>query len=107
MKQNLGIRHGDIPLYVLDKLPEGVKEIKNNGSFVLAEGETTGHKHVITAERLQVFQSADGRYYLKVEGKSSVGHQEHKTITVLPGIYEVGKEREYDHFAHAVKRVVD
>lgn len=105
--QNLGIRHGDIPLHVIKKLPVDCKEIKIDGKFVLAEGETTGHKHVIASEGLQVFQSLDGRFYLKVNNSANVYHEEHNTLTVLPGLYEVGKEREMDWFGLVVKKVVD
>jgi len=105
--KNLGIRHGDIPLYPINELPNGLKEMENKGSYILAEGETTGHKHVIVSEGLQVFYSADGRLYLKVKNQGNITHQEHKTLTVLPGIYEVGKEIEYNWFEKAVKKVVD
>jgi hypothetical protein len=105
-KQNLGIRHGDIPLHLIKELPKKCSKVASD-SFVLALGETTGHKHVIKGSGLQVFQSADGRFYLKVMRDAVVTHEEHKTLTVFPGIYEVGKEREMDWFGLVVKKVLD
>jgi hypothetical protein len=42
-----------------------------------------------------------------VSGNATVSHEEHKTLKVAPGIYRVGKEREKDHFAGVVRKVID
>lgn len=98
-------RHGDLFFKPVKKV-EG-KEIKHQGSFVLAEGETTGHKHVITAERMEIRQAENGRFYLSLGNGGTVTHEEHKTITLPPGLYEMGNEREKDWFNGAVRKVVD
>ena len=106
-KKNIGVRHGDVELYPIASLPEGLTEIKCNGSFVLAEGETTGHKHIIKADRLQVFRHTDGRLFLSVGDNAVVTHEEHKTLKVMPSFYEIGAEREFDWFGRVVRIVVD
>ena len=107
MNKNKTVRNGDVVLHSIKELPEGLKKVKNDGSFVLALGETTGHKHTLVAERMEVFQDAQGRFYFEVKGSAKVTHEEHKTLTVLPGIYRQGAEREMDHFSHAVRKVID
>ena len=98
-------RHGDLFLRPVQKI-EG-KVIDNKGSFILAEGETTGHKHVITSPKMEIRQADNGRYYIHLEEEGKLTHEEHKTITIQPGDYEVINEREKDWFSLAVKKVVD
>lgn len=101
-------RHGDVGLFPLSSLPKGKVE-KHNGSFVLALGETTGHKHVITVERedaMTIVTTDEGRFIeLKMPG--TLTHEEHGTITVEPGIYFQVAEREMDWFGLSVKKVID
>jgi hypothetical protein len=106
MKSN-NYRHGDVDLLGIEKLPEGLKEIKHDGSFILAYGEATGHHHKITAERLRIYQDAEGKHYLQVGESAELTHQEHKTITILPGIYRQEQEREYDYWSQSTRRVLD
>ena len=110
MKQNI-YRHGDILLKEISELPKTAKEKQKSKSYVLALGETTGHKHVITTERpdtlVEIFTDTDGKSYLRIGAQSKLTHEEHHTITVLPGIYEVGHEQEYDPFERATRQVVD
>lgn len=102
-------RHGDIPLY--ETKEEGEELIKHNGKFVLAEGETTGHKHVISVsniEDMEVRKTADGGYILTLKSVGTLTHEEHKTLEIPIGKYYVGKEREVDHFQQSlVRRVID
>lgn len=105
-------RHGDISFYEIskkefDKL-KGEK-VKHNGSFVLSEGETTGHKHVITATDIldmDIFKIEDGGYVFQLKSEGSVVHEEHKKLKFSPNYYRVGKEREVDHFAGSITRKV-
>lgn len=106
MKLN-NYRHGDVDIHGIEKLPKGLKEVKHSGSFVLAYGEVTGHKHVISGAGLQIFQDDKGRTYIKVPQKAEVTHEEHRKIEILPGLYEQKQEREFDYFSNSVRRVVD
>lgn len=93
-------RQGDVLIRKVDALPEGLKEVPrdNRGRLVLAEGEVTGHAHVVDCPDA-VFLATDladleGRF-LKIEADASVVHEEHDTLTLAPGFYEVRRQREY------------
>ncbi len=106
MKNNY--RHGDIGLQSVEKAEGEI--LSHKGSFVLAEGETTGHKHVISVKNpndLEILQTKDGRYFFKLKSEGEITHEEHKTIKVSPGTYEMKREREYDWFSNSTRRVID
>lgn len=101
MKNNL-YRHGDVSLHPISEIPEGLTEVKHQGSVVLAEGEFTGHKHLLTAPKLdsmRVLQDKEGRFYIEIGEESQLSHEEHKTLTIAPGLYRTNIEREHDYFA--------
>ena len=99
-------RHGDLPIHPVSEKEVKGEVVKHNGSFVLALGEQTGHKHVITCERMTIRQDAHG-YYLSLDSEATLTHEEHQTITLPPGIYFQGHEREHDWFLNATRRIVD
>lgn len=83
---------------------------QHNGSFVLAYGEKSGHRHVITVERpesMKIQKIGDEMYFIFLSEPGTITHEEHKPIVLEPGTYRVGKERELDHFMKAIRRVVD
>lgn len=101
-------RHGDISLQPVSETEGEI--VKHEGRFVLAEGETTGHKHVLTVEKptdLEIRKTADGRFYFDLKASGRITHQEHREITIMPGIYEMTHEREKDWFSLSVRRVLD
>lgn len=102
-------RHGDLSFHPKTRKPTNIKEVKHEGSFVLALGEATGHKHVITAPKkaMRIFKDAEGRLVLELKEAATVTHEEHKPITIEPGVYVQENEREYDWFAETVQRVID
>lgn len=107
MKNMKHYRHGDIPLHSIKKV-EG-KIIKHEGSFILALGEATGHHHKITVANpldMEIRQTTAG-YILVLKKEGQLTHQEHGTLTVVPGKYSVGREREYDWFSKATRRIID
>ena len=106
------LRHGDISFHEIDKLPTGLTEIAHKGEMVLALGETTGHRHVLTVERSKILESkwykdASGGYYVSLSAPATVTHEEHKLIEVPAGIYKINNEQEFDYFANSVVRVID
>lgn len=113
--ENKFYRHGDILLRAVkleDGMVEGImmKTVGAMDNYVVAEGETTGHKHLAVAEKgtqLGILQDAQGRYYMNVPKSATVTHEEHKAITLDPGIYRIEKEREFDYFAEETRRVID
>lgn len=101
-------RQGDVLLVRVNGVPKNSR-IQND--TVLAYGEATGHAHVLTADssatQVQTFRDEDSqRLFASVMGgPATVTHQEHKPITVGPGIYEIIGQREY--IPGAIRRVAD
>ena len=65
-------RHGDINFRPAEKV-EG-ELVEHKGSFVLAEGETTFHKHLLKVKEpqtLEIRKTADGRFYLKINDEAN------------------------------------
>lgn len=100
------IRHGDVNLHPVTKVKG--EEIKHNGKFVLAEGEATGSKHVLTCEDLKVYREKDsGNTYVQLGSAGTLTHtHDHETLEVPVGTYVQVPEREIDHFADSVERKV-
>ena len=83
-------RHGD----VLIKKVRAVKGKKLN-HLVLAEGEVSGHKHVISEGEAELYEE-NGILYLHVESeKAFLTHEEHKTLELPKGDFEITIQREY------------
>ena len=103
------VHQGDVPFYPYTGEIMGEK-VKHNGSVVLALGEHTGHKHTITVPRLEdmeAYKLPDGGWLLKLKSGGSVKHNQHGEITVAPGLYRVGQEREHDWFQSVTRKVID
>lgn len=103
-------RHGDLSFHPIDKLPKGLKEVEHKGNFVLAEGEFTGHKHLMTVEKpkeMKMMQDPKtGEYYIQLFDKAELTHEEHKKLVFEPGIYKMHVEREFDYFAKETEKQV-
>ena len=95
------IRQGDILLIPVTDTPPATTPVpRDNGRVVLAYGEVTGHAHTINADRVTLVtaqQADDLRAWLLVETSEPVAllHEEHDTVTIPPGIFEVRRQREY------------
>ena len=94
------IRHGDVILEVVDRKLAGSR--KNR--IVLAEGEVTGHKHVLSGLLQECF--VDGERYVCVMGDAQLTHQEHETLLIPEGSYRVVMQREVDLLGE-VRQVMD
>ena len=101
-------RHGDISLHPIKEV-EG-ESIKHSGKFVLAEGETTGHKHVLSVpsvDDMEVFRTPEGGLYMRLKKDGEITHEEHRRVKVKKGTYKLVNEREYDWFALKTVKVLD
>lgn len=100
-------RQGDVLIVRTDHSTDGFTEVlRENGRVVLAHGEATGHAHAIKTPDARLFmEDGGGRGLLHVPSGADVVHEEHKTIALPPGLYEVRRQREFD--AGAVRRVAD
>jgi len=111
VNKNEETRHGDISFHRLDSIPANFNPVKHSGSFVLAEGEATGHHHKISVKEknndFQIFKDEDNNYILKVNSPCQLTHQEHKTIEFTKGIYFVKHETEYNPFTEELEKIKD
>lgn len=79
--------------------------MKSKGK-VVAEGEATGHRHVL--QNTEVFEVSPG--YLKFEVVTDdefISHQEHKPIPIAKGKRAAGIVKEYSHFDEEARPVAD
>lgn len=102
-------RHGDLVLkrVAKSKIPKTAKLLKTS---VLAEGETTGHKHQFSGGQVQLFAdkpTSTEPAIVVVAAETKLIHDEHKPIAIEKGTYEVLHERELNPFHNVERRVVD
>ena len=101
-------RQGDVMLVPADMVPDGARAVKREGDrTVLAHGEATGHHHSFAAGAgVELLEAPSGDRFLRVERPAALEHQEHTTVDVPPGIFQVIRQREYDD-AEEWRRVQD
>lgn len=102
------LQQGDVLLKPINiAIPKEAKRIKDQRGLVLSEGEVTGHCHAIKdtsdAELIQLGE----KMLLQVNNPVDLTHQEHKTINVPPGLYEIGIVKEWDWAQEMTRNVVD
>lgn len=83
-------RQGDILLKKIKKTELGTKTGEHEK--VLAEGEVTGHKHIMRGSC--AFYEKDGKVQVQVEREAELTHEEHATIMIPRGTYRVVRQRE-------------
>ena len=102
------LRQGDVLLVRIDTITDTVTEVPRDGrGVVLAEGEMTGHFHGITSRSATLYRSESDARFLRVMGPAPVAldHQEHTTVNIPPGDYQVVIHHEYT--PEAIRRVED
>lgn len=91
-------RQGDVLIRPVEKIPTGLEEVPlDHGRVILAYGEATGHAHAVIGDvefLAADLQEMEGRF-LRVEQEARVVHDEHDTVTLPPGDYEIARQREY------------
>jgi len=117
MSKQFTIRQGDVALVLVSALPAGCTPIPlDKGRIVLAYGEVTGHAHAIAdhierefapgaaAEiteaaiaraKARLWKAPDGSRYLEVSETVHLGHEEHSTHLIPPGVYNLPQQVEY------------
>lgn len=101
-------RQGDVLLVARrSPLPAGAQIVpRDSGRVVLAYGEVTGHAHALLDLGVELFEDAASAVrVLRVDALSSLLHEEHATITLAPGLYDVVRQREYT--PEAIRNVAD
>ena len=101
-------RHGDLIFKPVSDI-KGEK-IAHDGSFVLALGEHTGHKHVLTVpsvDDMEIFRTPDGGIYMRLKAEGTVTHEEHRPVKMKPDTYSMGQEREFEYALGETVKVID
>jgi hypothetical protein len=100
-------RQGDLLILPVESIPESAKQVgQRQNRLVLAEGEATGHAHVLTAPAVEEYVTdTDERFFRIMAANGLVAHDEHETITLPHGDYEVRRQREYT--PEEIRRVAD
>ena len=105
--KSLIFRQGDVLIVRRSRRPSGdAKPIaREKGRIVLAHGEATGHAHAIKSPKASLFEVA-GRVFLAVDGDVvALEHEEHHTIEIPRGDWEIIRQREYS--PEAIRMVAD
>lgn len=100
------IRQGDVGIKSTTQKPSAqAKLVTDKGRTILAYGEVTGHAHeVITVTppmtgddvpAQQLFEEPNGTRLLVVRGPSELCHEEHATLNIPAGTYEIIQQCEY------------
>lgn len=106
--KKVDICQGDVFFVKINNLPEKIelKRIyRKQRGFILAEGETTGHAHVIDDD-VDLFTD-DNYLYLQTEKPVVLKHEEHNPLTIEPGLWLIGIQKEVDIFEEEIRRVQD
>lgn len=97
-------RHGDLLFVKVDSIPEEFKRYKKNPKshsrgVIVAEGEKTGHHHTLEAvEQYYDFQWNGNRIsFIEIQKETKIEHEEHGTIILPPGKYQINFQRELKH----------
>lgn len=102
-------RQGDVMLVKVDKRPaSSVVGAKDNGRIILAYGEVTGHAHAIMQNEAEIYVEGTRRFLEVCYGKPAhLKHEEHATIVIPPGTYEVFQQREHSVLTQMSRQVID
>lgn len=90
----------------LAALPTGERKRVSTKRCVLAEGEVTGHAHRVEDDEAELVEIG-GRMLLVLERAATVTHEEHKPVTLEPGVWEIGRVQEYDYLSQMTRNVAD
>ena|SRR5271167_3870130 len=98
-------RQGDVLFVRCSAKPAGKATVRPTGHIL--EGEATGHIHrlsepsIATAEVYEI----DGKLFVSSEEGISVVHEDHHTLELPAGHYEVVRQREYQ--PDSIRNVAD
>jgi hypothetical protein len=94
-------RHGDLLIEKIESIPESAKPNDDN---IIVYGTTTGHAHKLFNGTVM---EENGNIYLHVWGAGSVTHEEHNTIELPEGNYQVIRQIEYNPYLRVTRQVAD
>ncbi len=93
-KEKRIIVQGDILFCKVKDIPA---EAKKQMDGIIARGEITGHTHALRPDRpgINVMMVLAGVAYVRAVYEAFVDHQEHDTVILPPGNWEISRQREY------------
>ena len=86
------------------KIPQDWKKLNHT---ILAEGEATGHAHVVMGEGVELYEKPDKTLVLSSLTGGKVVHEEHGEIAIPAGMWEIGKVMEFNHSQKEAEEVKD
>jgi len=103
-------QQGDILFIKIEEMPNNALPLNTS---IIAEGEKTGHRHIIKngnlfSDKEDVFMSSPKR--IKVEhlkGNNFNKKENHQPQLLPPGIYKIMKVQEFDHHQSVSMSVID
>jgi hypothetical protein len=90
-------RQGDVLVRRVNSIPSEA-QAEPAGEVVLAYGEVTGHRHRFRGGKrsgVRAYRTEAGSRYFRASRVASLDHEEHDTIPLEPGDYEVTIQVEY------------
>jgi hypothetical protein len=88
-------RQGDLLFKEIKSVPKG--DWKKRPTGYIVEGEVTGHVHRIAdLDAAEVLECGEAlSLTVTAQGGVAIVHEDHDTLTLPPGNYEVVRQREY------------
>ena|SRR3990167_5957688 len=90
---------GDIAFIPVEAKNVEFEELPDEG-FVVAEGEVTGHKHVLERTKesdVEIGYDTKGQMFMRVvKGEAVITHPQHASIIFPIGDWKIIRQREYD-----------
>jgi len=91
------IRQGDVLIVPSKSIPKTATAVDpENERLIVARGEATGHHHSFPHMRGAVLFRDDGnggQMYVEAKTTTPLDHQEHSTLMLAPGKYDVRIQR--------------
>lgn len=118
------VRQGDCLLIPIASIPTDAKLINTLGKVILAHGESSGHHHRFEGAHGVSSFSKDGddiamsggtslrggatdvAFITVPKGGADLVHEEHSTISVSEGTYQIVRQREFS-VLEGIRRVAD
>ncbi|MDE2097632.1 MAG: hypothetical protein KGL39_10325 [Patescibacteria group bacterium] len=99
-------QQGDVLGVRIKSMPSGEQKIIARKRLVVAHGES-GHSHVIEDNDAELIQIGE-RMILNLKKNATIVHEEHGSIELKKGIWDVGgRVQEYDWFSKMQRQVID
>lgn len=89
-------RQGDVLITAIPEVPEWIELDESADEIVLAEGEVTGHCHLLLSAAIRFCKDSMDGLHLSLVHDGRVEHPEHAPLELPVGHYTVRRQREYE-----------